>query len=146
MIDLESSINHMVPFVENSLQRLDVFLMRRQMGSCGISTQTWIRASVSSCAVCGGAAMWLQWMQPYVMSQRWPMGFSSGEGNVNSKSSSRIWNALGCASSCPNYRHRTLRVPSWSPFLRKRNMLLSHTVKPLVALNLCPLRTRVKFK
>lgn len=48
-----------------------------QMMSRGISTHTWIKASVSSCTVCVGT--WWLWMQPYMMSQRCWIGFRPGE-------------------------------------------------------------------
>ncbi len=63
--------------MHSSGQCLGMLLMRWQMVSWGISSQTWIRASVSSWAVCG--ATWWHQMHQYIMSQRFSIGFRSGE-------------------------------------------------------------------
>lgn len=60
-------------FVETFPQCLVMLLMRRQTVSSGISTRTWARASVRWC---GGVATW---MQRHMRSQKWLIGFKSGE-------------------------------------------------------------------
>ena len=60
-------------------------------GVWGISSQTWIRASVSSCTVCGGT--WRRPMHRYIMSHRFSIGFGSveweGQSMASMPSSSR---------------------------------------------------------
>ena len=46
-------------------------------GVLGFSSQTWIRASVSSWTVCG--SIWQRQVHWYVRSHRWSIGFRSGE-------------------------------------------------------------------
>ena len=54
-----------------------MLLMRRWMVSWGFSSQTWIRAPVSSWTVCG--TNWQQQMHRYITSQRFSIGFRSRE-------------------------------------------------------------------
>ena len=59
------------------ISRLGMLLMRWRMFSWGISSQTWIKASVNSWTVCG--ATWRWWMEWDTMSQMCSIGFRSGE-------------------------------------------------------------------
>lgn len=68
------------------------------MVSWGVSSQTWIKTSVSSCTACAGT--WWQWMRCYMMSQRCWIGFRPWEGvgqSISSmfSSSRKCWHTPG---------------------------------------------------
>ena len=78
-----------------SLQHPGVLLMRQWMFSWGISSQTWIEASVNSWTVCGATCR--LWMEREMMSQMCSIGFRSGERAGESIASTH--------SSCRNCWH-----------------------------------------
>ena len=66
-----------IPKLDHIYWSKKLLLMRLRMVSWGISSQTWIRASMSSWTVCG--TTWQRRMHRYITSQRFSTGFKSGD-------------------------------------------------------------------
>lgn len=82
-------------WIKNQSEKMRSQLMTGHKVSWGISSQTWIKTSVSSCTVCVGT--WWSWMQRYTMSQRCWIGIRPGEGagqSISQSSSSRSADTL----------------------------------------------------